>query len=93
MLEAQALHRVRQLDVDAEIVGVEFQLVAGLEASLLVHVHGEIGDTRFGTELPVPVAVRRGAEVDRGGFGHGVPYSRNSVLKYLFTFPAASAFY
>ena len=92
MLEAQALHRVGQFDVDAEIVGIELQLVAGLEAAILVHVHGEIGDARFGAELPVPVAVGRGAEVDRGGFGHGVSYLRNSVLKYLFTLPAASAF-
>src|SRR4029077_4895368 len=83
----------RQLDVDAEVVGIELQLVAGPEAAILVHVHGEIGDARLGAELPVPVAVGRRAEVDRGGFGHGVSHISNSVLKYLFTFPAASAFY
>ena len=44
MLEAQALHGIGQLDVDAEIVGIELQLVAGLEPAILVHVHGEVGD-------------------------------------------------
>ena len=44
MLEAQALHGVGQLDVDAEIVGIELQLVAGTQPRILVHVHGEVGD-------------------------------------------------
>ena len=96
MLEAQALDRIGQLDVDAEIVGIELELVAGPEPAILVHVHGEVGDAVLGAELPVAVAVGRGAEVDGrvgGGVVHGAfPYLRNSVLKYLFTFPTASAF-
>ena len=67
MLEAQALHHVGQLDVDAEVVGVELQLVAGLEAAILVHVHGEVGDAVLERELPVFVAAGLGAEVDDGG--------------------------
>ena len=31
MLEANAVERVGKLDVDAEIVGIELELVAGLE--------------------------------------------------------------
>ena len=93
MLEAQPLHRVRQLDVDAEIVGIELQLVAGLQPAILVHVHGEVGDAILERELPVLVAAGICAEIDgRGGGVHGVPYFCNSVLNYLFTFPAARSF-
>ena len=38
MLEAQALHRVGQFDIDAEIVGIELQLGAGEEAARLVYI-------------------------------------------------------
>ena len=71
MLEAQALHGIGQFDIDAEVVGIELQLVAGPEAAILVHVHGEVGDALFECELPVLVAAGLGAEVDQRGFGHG----------------------
>ena len=45
MLETNALQRVVQFDVDAEIVGVEFQLVAGAQAAVFVNVHRERRDT------------------------------------------------
>src|SRR5476649_1395462 len=93
MLEAQALDHVGQLDVDAQVVGIELQLVAGPEAAILVHVHGEVGDTAFERELPVLVAAGLGPEVDDGTVSHGVSYFCNSVLKYLFTFSAARASY
>ena len=35
MLEADAVQRVVQLDIDAEIVGIELELVAGHEAAIL----------------------------------------------------------
>ncbi len=44
MLEADALDRVVQLDVDAEVVGVELQLVAGTDARVLVDVERQRGD-------------------------------------------------
>ena len=67
VLEAQPLDRVGELDVDAEVVGVELELIAAEQAGLLVHVHGEGGDLAVGGELPVAVARRLGAEVDRRG--------------------------
>ena len=39
MLEAQPLDRVGQLDIDAEVVGVELELVALEQRALLVDVH------------------------------------------------------
>ncbi len=65
MLEAQPLDRVGELDVDAEVVGVELQLIAAEQAALLVDVHGERRDLAVGGELPVAVARRLGAEIDR----------------------------
>ena len=41
MLEAQPLHRVGQFDVDAEIVGIEFELIALEQPGILVDVHGQ----------------------------------------------------
>ena len=44
MLEADALNRVGQLDVDAEIVGIELQPVVGREAGVFLHVHRQRRD-------------------------------------------------
>jgi hypothetical protein len=49
VLEAQPLDRVVQLDVDAEVVGIELQLVAGPEPAVLADVQRERGD-RAGSE-------------------------------------------
>src|SRR5207237_5778163 len=48
----------------AEIVGVEFQLIAAEQARLFVDVHGERRDRAVDVELPVPIARRLGAEID-----------------------------
>ena len=79
MLEAQPLHRVVQLDVHAEVVGVQLQLVARHQAALLVDVHRQGGDRPVGRQPPVLVPVRADAEVDPFGvyrfclyrLGHG----------------------
>ena len=42
VLEAQPLDRVGELDVDAEVVGVELELVALEQAALLVDVHESV---------------------------------------------------
>ena len=82
MLEPQPLHRVGKLDVDAEVVGVELELVAGREAAGLVDIELQGGDPVVDAQAPVAVAIRRGAHVDDraagawripGGFGHGIP--------------------
>ena len=44
MLEPQPLDGVGELDVDAEVVGVELQLVVRRQAGVLAHVHRERGD-------------------------------------------------
>ena len=56
MLEAQPLQRVGELDVDAEIVGIQLQQIAFEQAAILVHVHRERGDVAIDRQFPVPVA-------------------------------------
>src|SRR5664279_3155542 len=67
--EAQPLHRVVQLDVDAEVVGVQLELVARDDAALLIHIEQQPGHVAVKAQPPVPVAVRRGVEgdLDRSG--------------------------
>ena len=72
MLEAQPLDRVVELDVDAEVVRVQLELVARTKTAVLLDVHRERRDTQarlwrdaVDRELPVLVARRLGSEVDR----------------------------
>ena len=57
MLEAEALDRVGELDVDAEVVGVELQPVVRRQPGVFLHVHRQRRDRAVERELPVPVAV------------------------------------
>ena len=64
MLEAQPLHGVGELDIDAEIVGIQLELIAFEQAAVLVDVHGQRRDLAVDVELPMPVARRIGLEID-----------------------------
>ncbi|MCY1186495.1 hypothetical protein D9M73_273730 [compost metagenome] len=72
MLEADAVERVVQLDVHAQVVAVELELVARSQAGVLVDVHRERGDRALELQLQVLVLGRVGLVVDAGGDGHGV---------------------
>ncbi len=67
MLEAQPLHGVGQLDVDAEIVGIQLELIAFEQAAILIDVHGQRRDVACDIQLPVPVARRIGLKIDVAG--------------------------
>src|SRR6201999_3635306 len=64
MLETQPLHGVRELNVDAEVVGIELELVALEQAAVFVDVHRQGRDVARDIQLPVPVAGRIGLEID-----------------------------
>ena len=64
MFEAQPLERVGEFDIDAEIVGIQFQIVAFEQAGFLVDIHGERRHVAVDRELPMPVAFGRGLEID-----------------------------
>ena len=91
MLEAQPLHGVGQLDIDAEIVGIQLELIALEQAGILVDVHGQRRDVAVDVELPMPVARRIGLEIDvlRAACedaiftGHGPPLSFLVLLDSL----------
>ena len=63
VLEAQPLHRVVQFDVDAEVVGIELELVVA-EPAGLVDVHDQIGDVAVILDFPVAIAGRIRLVVD-----------------------------
>ena len=67
VLEAQPLHGVGKLDVDAEIVGIELELVAFEQPGVLVDVHDEVGDLAVECQLPVAIARGLGLEIDALG--------------------------
>ena len=64
MLEADPLQRVGQLDVDAQVVRIELELVSLADAGVLGDVHRKARDRPFEREPPVPVACRIRAVVD-----------------------------
>ncbi len=85
VLEPQPLHRVGQLDVNAEVVGVELELVAGAQAAGLVDGQHDPRDLAVGLQPQVTVTARVGVERHRRYAGHGTPPSgpvgaRGSIL-------------
>src|SRR5262245_20083752 len=64
MLEADALERVVQLDIDAEVVGIELQFVSRANAAVFIDSHRERGNRPVEAELPVPIALRVALEDD-----------------------------
>jgi hypothetical protein len=89
MLEAQPLHRVGQFDVDAEIVGIQLELITFEQPAVLIDVHGQRRDIAVDIQLPMPVVLRIGLKIDVFRAtredaiftGHGPPLS--SVMGYL----------
>jgi hypothetical protein len=53
VLEAEALERVGELDVDAEIVRIELELVTRANAAVLFDVHRQRGDRAVEREAPM----------------------------------------
>ena len=83
MLEAESLHRVGEFNVDAEVVGIQLELITFEQPAILVDVHGQRRDIAFDIQLPMPVARRIGLKIDVPGAaskdaiftGHGPPLS------------------
>ena len=66
VLEAQPLDGVVQLDVDAEVVAVQLQLVVVAQPGVGRDPHRQRGDGRLDRQLPVAVGGRFGVERDHG---------------------------
>ena len=94
MLEAQPLDGVGKFDIDAEIVGIELEIVAFEQRALLVDVEEKRGDVAVDLELPMAVARRLGLEIDSrlavgqrtlGGMGvshHSVPRTYGCIIMH-----------
>ncbi len=63
LLEAQPLDGVSQLDVHAEIIRVQLELVAVKQRRVFLHVHRQRGDAAVNLQLPVLVLRRRGRKI------------------------------
>ncbi len=63
MLEANPLQRVGQLDIDAEIVGIQLETVSGRQPGVFLHVHRQRGDRAV--ELQPPMLVLVGVRFER----------------------------
>ncbi len=72
VLEPQPLDDVVELDVDAEVVAVELQLVVVAQAGVGRDPHRQRGDRAVEGQLPVPIGGRVGGERD-----HGAPPARS----------------
>ena len=88
MFEAQALHGVGELDVDAEVVRIQLELIAFEQPAILVDVHRERRNVAVDGKLPMPVARGFSLEIDKARTacenavvtGHGP--SLIAVLRY-----------
>ena len=69
VLEAEALDSVVQLDVHAQIVGIELELVAWLQRMVFLDRHGQPCEASLEGELPVEVPARLGLEREDLGIG------------------------
>ena len=82
MLEAQPLHRVVQFDVDAEVVGIELELVAVEQPAGRIDVHDQVGDVAVELDAPMAVARRLGLEIDRR-HDRLAPLARPPIMHYF----------
>ena len=79
MLEANAIERIGELDVDAEIVGIELELVARLERRVFRHPKRERRDRAVEGKLPVSISAGARIEAYRCArfFSLGLGYGRH----------------
>src|SRR4029079_15819168 len=80
VLEANALDGVGQLDVDAEVVGIELQLVVGRQPGVFLDVHRQRGDRAVEGQFPRPVDV--GGSIEGDGRDRGLGGSLHDVPAY-----------
>ena len=67
VLEPHALHDVGEFDIDAEIVGIEFELIAVEQTAVFVDVHEQGRDGAVIRHAPVPIPRGIGLEIDALG--------------------------
>ena len=81
MLEAHALHDVVQLDVDAQVVGVELQLIVTSQTGTRRHSHGDGRDSTVEGSSPMAVGSRLRTEADQFLRGHLAPFELGRITR------------
>src|SRR5262249_37083791 len=78
VLEPQPLQGVSKLDIDAEIIGIELELITLEQPGVLVDIESQSSDFAVDGQFPMPVTCRLGLEVNARSavrqfmLGHGV---------------------
>src|SRR5579862_1455601 len=67
MFESNPLKRIMQLDVYAEIVRVQFELVTRTYPSVLLNTHHKSSDSTLDGQFPVAIVGGRSLEIDEVG--------------------------
>src|SRR5208282_185430 len=71
VFEADALQGIVQLNVDPQIVGVQLQFVAWADSAVFLGIHAKGCDGSIKGKLPMTIAGRLGAVVDKVGLCRG----------------------
>ena len=70
MFKPHPLNDVGKLDIDAKIVGVEFQLIAAEQAARLIDIHHHARHRPIKRHTPMAIARRLGLKFDHLGHQH-----------------------
>jgi hypothetical protein len=71
MFEAQALHRIGELYIDAEVVGVQLELATLEQAAIRIDVHRQRRNRSIERETPVAIATWISLKVDHAVASYG----------------------
>ena len=64
MFEAEPLDAIVEFDVDAEVIGIQFEFVARPQPAGFVDIHDDAGDIAVDFDTPVAVTIRMGPKID-----------------------------
>ena len=83
VLEPHPLYRIVELDVDAEVAGVQLQFVPGNEAAALIDIQRQRRYRPVERQAPVPVAHGVDTEVDSRRAGPRLSRGRRADWAHL----------
>jgi hypothetical protein len=80
MLKSNPLQGIVEFDIHAEIVRIQFELIAWTYSSVLLNIHCESGNAAVRGKLPMLVAGGRCLKIDEVGYrgihAHKIVHSR-----------------
>src|SRR5262245_30706790 len=79
MFESNALNSISQLDIDAEVIGVEFEFVAFIERFVFLDIHGKGGPSPVDIQFPVAILFRRRLKIDHASLSRFKKGTRSNV--------------